>query len=45
MAAAVEAKYGGVHVALGRPEQVEGGDLGTMTSVLPFSTVEQARAF
>lgn len=43
--AAVEAKYGGVHVALGPHEQVEGDDLGTVSSVVQFPDLEKARAF
>lgn len=45
VAAAVETHYGGVHVASGLHEQVEGDDVGTVTSLLQLLNVEKARAF
>ena len=45
VAATLEAKYGGVHVASGRHDQVEGVELGPVTSILQFPTLAAAEAF
>ena len=45
VAAGLEAKYGGVHVASGRHDQVEGVELGPVTSILQFPTLAAAEAF
>ena len=45
VAAALEAKYGGVHVASGAHQQVEGDELGPVTSILQFPTLEAAQSF
>ena len=45
VAGALEAKYGGVHVASGLHEQVEGTALGPVTSILQFPTLDAAQAF
>ena len=45
VAAAIEAKHGGVHIASGQHAQVEGDDLGVVTSILQFPTIEHAWAF
>jgi uncharacterized protein (DUF1330 family) len=43
--ARLEKELGGRHVASGLHEQVEGGDLGTVTSVVEFPTIGAARVF
>ena len=43
--APLEGKYGGRHIASGRHEQVEGDDLGTVTSVIEFPSIDAARSF
>ena len=45
VAAAIEAKRGGVHIASGQHAQVEGDDLGVVTSILQFPIIEHAWAF
>jgi len=45
VAEAIEAKHGGVHIASGQHAQVEGDDLGEVTSILRFPTIEHAWAF
>ena len=43
--AKLEEEFGGIHVASGRHEHVEGSDVGTVTSVVQFPSIEAARAF
>ena len=45
VAAALEERYGGVHVASGLHDQVEGDELGPVTSILQFPSLEAAQAF
>ncbi len=46
VAAAAEARHGGVHVASAGPHaQVEGVDVGVVTSILQFPAIEDAWAF
>jgi len=42
VSAAVEEKYGGVHIASGKHAQVEGPELGTITSIVQFPNIENA---
>lgn len=45
MSAEVEATFGGVRIASRPHAQVEGADLGAVTSILQFPTIEDAWAF